>query len=127
VEFWRTTGPFRTHINLSADLQGQCGLHFASAHILHAVGPTCARSSSHSFYFRLWFDGGSDSEGDAATVREVTIYSDVGRPSIAPERLLRSLPLQIFYSVRSERMLMEQLQYNLLFRCFVGMEMMSAT
>jgi transposase len=50
-------------------------------------------------------------------------YSDVGRPSIAPERLLRSLLLQIFYSVRSERMLMEQLQYNLLFRWFVGMEM----
>src|SRR2546429_7376930 len=51
------------------------------------------------------------------------LYSDVGRPSIAPERLLRSLLLQIFYSVRSERMLMEQLQYNLLFRWFVEMEM----
>src|SRR5713226_7331744 len=51
------------------------------------------------------------------------LYSDVGRPSIAPERLLRSLLLQIFYSVHSERMLIEQLQYNLLFRWFVGMEM----
>src|SRR5499427_8446542 len=51
------------------------------------------------------------------------LYSDVGRPSIAPERLLRALLLQIFYSVRSERMLIEQLQYNLLFRWFVGMEM----
>jgi transposase len=51
------------------------------------------------------------------------LYSDVGRPSIAPERLLRALLLQIFYSVRSERLLMEQLQYNLLFRWFVGMEM----
>src|ERR1700682_2649985 len=51
------------------------------------------------------------------------LYSDVGRPSIAPERLLRSLLLQIFYTVRSERMLIEQLQYNLLFRWFVGMEM----
>ena len=50
------------------------------------------------------------------------LYSDVGRPSIAPERLLRVLLLQIFYSVRSERLLMEQLQYNLLFRWFVGME-----
>src|SRR6266851_3141352 len=50
-------------------------------------------------------------------------YADVGRPSIAPERLLRVLLLQIFYSVRSERLLMEQLQYNLLFRWFVGMEM----
>src|SRR3979490_785488 len=51
------------------------------------------------------------------------LYSDVGRPSIAPERLLRSLLLQILYSVRNERMLIEQLQYNLLFRWFVGMEM----
>src|SRR5260370_1254757 len=51
------------------------------------------------------------------------LYSDVGRPSIAPERLLRSLLLQGFYSVRSERMLIEQLQYNMLFRWFVGMEM----
>jgi transposase len=50
------------------------------------------------------------------------LYSSVGRPSIAPDRLLRSLLLQIFYSVRSERMLIEQLQYNLLFRWFVGME-----
>jgi len=50
-------------------------------------------------------------------------YADVGRPSIAPERLLRALLLQIFYSVRSERLLMEQLDYNLLFRWFVGLEM----
>ena len=51
------------------------------------------------------------------------LYSEVGRPSIAPERLLRALLLQIFYSVRSERLLMEQLDYNLLFRWFVGMKM----
>ena len=51
------------------------------------------------------------------------LYSEVGRPSIAPERLLRALLLQIFYSVRSERLLVEQLQYNLLFRWFVGMDM----
>lgn len=51
------------------------------------------------------------------------LYSERGRPSIAPERLLRALLLQIFYSVRSERLLMEQLDYNLLFRWFVGMEM----
>src|SRR5580693_57213 len=50
-------------------------------------------------------------------------YAKVGRPSIAPERLLRALLLQIFYSVRSERLLMEQLDYNLLFRWFVGMNM----
>ena len=44
----------------------------------------------------------------------------VGRPSIPPERLLRAQLLQIFYSIRSERLLMEQLDYNLLFRWFVG-------
>ena len=51
------------------------------------------------------------------------LYSDVGRPSIAPEWLLRALLLQIFYSIRSERLLVEQLDYNLLFRWFVGMSM----
>jgi len=51
------------------------------------------------------------------------LYAKTGRPSIPPERLLRALLLQIFYSVRSERMLMEQLNYNLLFRWFVGLEM----
>jgi transposase len=51
------------------------------------------------------------------------LYSRVGRPSIAPERLLRALLLQVLYSVRSERMLMEQLQYNMLFRWFVGLNM----
>jgi transposase len=49
------------------------------------------------------------------------MYSAFGRPSIAPEKLLRALLLQIFYSVRSERLLMEQLNYNLLFRWFVGL------
>ncbi len=51
------------------------------------------------------------------------LYSSVGRPSIPPERLLRAQLLQIFYSIRSERLLMEQLDYNILFRWFVGMEM----
>jgi transposase len=50
------------------------------------------------------------------------LYSEVGRPSIPPERLLRALLLQVFYSIRSERLLMEQLDYNLLFRWFVGLE-----
>jgi transposase len=49
------------------------------------------------------------------------MYVDWGRPSIAPEKLLRALLLQILYTVRSERMLMEQLEYNLLFRWFVGL------
>jgi transposase len=51
------------------------------------------------------------------------LYSDVGRPSIAPERLLRAWLLQVFYSIRSERLLMEELDYNLLFRWFVGLSM----
>jgi len=50
-------------------------------------------------------------------------YSEHGRPSIPPERLLRAQLLQLFYSIRSERLLMEQLDYNILFRWFVGLEM----
>ncbi len=51
------------------------------------------------------------------------LYSVSGRPSIAPEYVLRALLLQVFYSVRSERQLVEQLDYNLLFRWFVGLGM----
>jgi transposase len=51
------------------------------------------------------------------------LYSTHGRPSIAPEKLLRALLLQVLFTVRSERMLMEQLEYNLLFRWFVGLNM----
>lgn len=50
------------------------------------------------------------------------VYSATGRPSIAPERLLRALLLQVLYSIRSERLLVEQLDYNLLFRWFVGLK-----
>jgi transposase len=49
------------------------------------------------------------------------LYTDFGRPSIPPERLIRASLLQILFSVRSERQLMEQMQYNLLFRWFVGL------
>lgn len=51
------------------------------------------------------------------------MYSKVGRPSIPPEKLLRALLLQAFYSIRSERQLMEQMDYNLLFRWFAGLSM----
>lgn len=51
------------------------------------------------------------------------LYSNTGRPSIAPERLLRATLLMVLYSIRSERQLMEQLNYNLLYRWFVGLEM----
>jgi transposase len=49
------------------------------------------------------------------------LYSKTGRPSIPPEQLLRALLLQVFFSIRSERQLVEQLDYNLLFRWFVGL------
>src|SRR5260370_36906402 len=52
-----------------------------------------------------------------------SLYSRFGRPSIAPEKLLRALLVQVLYTVRSERMLMEQLDYNLLFRWFVRLSM----
>lgn len=51
------------------------------------------------------------------------MYAMAGRPSIPPEKLLRALLLQIFYSIRSERLLCEQLDYNLLFRWFIGLSM----
>ena len=51
------------------------------------------------------------------------LYSAVGRPSIPPEKLLRALLLQVLYTLRSERLLMEALDYNLLFRWFVGLNM----
>src|SRR6516162_4660662 len=50
-----------------------------------------------------------------------SMYAKVGRPSIAPEKLLRAQLLQMLYSIRSERLLMEEMDYNLLFRWFVGL------
>src|SRR5260370_33879120 len=49
------------------------------------------------------------------------MYAKVGRPSIPPEQLLRALLLQMLYSVRSERLLMEEIDYNILFRLLVGL------
>ena len=51
------------------------------------------------------------------------LYAHTGRPSIAPEKLLRALLRHVLYSLRSERLLMEELQYNLLFRWFVGLDL----
>src|SRR5256884_5570241 len=58
---------------------------------------------------------------DQPSPRFNKLYARAGRPSIAPEKLLRALLLQLLYSVRSDRLLMEQLDYNLLFRWFVGL------
>ena len=55
--------------------------------------------------------------------RFANLYATTGRPSIPPEQLLRALLLQVLYTVRSERLLMEELNYNLLFRWFVGLNM----
>ena len=55
--------------------------------------------------------------------RFALLYAQTGRPSVPPEHLLRALLLQVLYSIRSERMLIEQLEYNLLFRWFVGVAM----
>ena len=60
---------------------------------------------------------------DRMSERFDSMYSRIGRRSVAPEKLLRAQVLQSLYSVRSERMLMEQLDYNLLFRWFVGLNM----
>jgi transposase len=57
----------------------------------------------------------------ALSVRFEALYSHTGRPSIAPEYLLRAMLLQAFFTVRSERQLMQQIDYNLLFRWFVGL------
>ena len=61
-------------------------------------------------------------EAPSALEREFAgLYSPIGRPSIPPNKLLRATLLQAFYSIRSERLLMERLEYDLLFRWFVGM------
>jgi len=65
----------------------------------------------------------SDEVLASMTKRFDRLYSETGRPSIPPERLLRALLLQVLYSIRSELLLMEQLDYNLLFRWFVGLDM----
>jgi transposase len=52
-----------------------------------------------------------------------SLYSHIGRPSIAPEHLLKASLLQAFFSIRSERQLVEQIDYNILFRWFVGLAM----
>ena len=51
------------------------------------------------------------------------MYSDIGRPSIPPEQLLRALLLQALYTIRSERLLMEEIDYSVLFRWFIGLSM----
>jgi len=65
--------------------------------------------------------GVADDALSALNDQFAALYSENGRPSIPPEQLLRALLLQAFYSIRSERQLMEQLNYNLLFRWFVGL------
>jgi transposase len=65
--------------------------------------------------------GLTDTALDALSADFTALYSGTGRPSIPPEKLLRAMLLQAFYSIRSERLLMERLEYDLLFRWFVGL------
>ena len=67
-------------------------------------------------------DGGRGVGGSCRRA-SARLYAKRGRPSIAPEKLLRALLLQVLYTIRSERQLMEQLDYNLLYRWFVGLNM----
>lgn len=60
---------------------------------------------------------------EALSAEFEALYARVGRPSVPPEKLIRALLLQAFFSIRSERQLMQQLDYNLLFRWFVGLSM----
>ena len=63
----------------------------------------------------------TDAALEALSAEFATLYSSTGRPSIPPEKLLRAMLLQAFYSIRSERLLMERLEYDLLFKWFVGL------
>src|SRR5207245_3343152 len=65
----------------------------------------------------------TDAIFDRLSRRFDRLYSDIGRPSIPPEKLLRALLLQMLYTIRSERLLMEELDYSVLFRWFVGLGM----
>ena len=60
---------------------------------------------------------------ESMSLRFASLYSDTGRPSIPPDYLLRAMLLQVLCSIRSERLLIEQLDYNLLFQWFVGLSM----
>src|SRR5215212_8476440 len=63
----------------------------------------------------------ADGALEALTVGFGELYSNTGRPSIPPEMLLRAMLLQAFYTIRSERQLMERMEFDLLFRWFVGL------
>jgi hypothetical protein len=63
----------------------------------------------------------ADGALEALTVGFGELYSSTGRPSIPPEMLLRAMLLQAFYTIRSERQLMERMEFDLLFRWFVGL------
>jgi transposase len=63
----------------------------------------------------------ADAALDRLSADFAALYAPTGRPSIAPEKLLRALLLQVFFTVRSERQLMQQITYNMLFRWFIGL------
>ena len=92
-----------------------------SGHLFSYVSPEQRVPADHP----LRRDSTDDRRGAARAAPGVrcAVFATTGRPSVPPEQLLRALLLQVLYSIRSERMLIEQLEYNLLFRWFVGLAM----
>jgi transposase len=96
------------------------GADSQQAHLFSYVAPERRVPSDHPLRpIRAMVDAALEQ----LSPRFEALYAQTGRPSVPPEKLLRALLLQVFYSVRSERLLMEQLDYNLLFRWFVGLNM----
>ena len=96
------------------------GTDTQQAHLFSYVSPERRVPADHPLRpIRLMVDAALE----RLSPRLAALYSHTGRPSVPPEKLLRALLLQVFYSVRSEALLMEQLDYNLLFRWFVGLDM----
>jgi transposase len=96
------------------------GTDSQQAHLFSYVAPEHRVPADHPLRpIRLMVDAALE----RLSPRFEALYSHTGRPSVPPEKLLRALLLQVFYSVRSEALLMEQLDYNLLFRWFVGLHM----
>ena len=90
--------------------------------------PTCSATCRRNSACRPTIRSGAvraltDEALQTMSRRFASLYATTGRPSIPPEQLLRALLLQVLYTVRSERLLMEELNYNLLFRWFVGLNM----
>ena len=111
-------------------IQDDCGVLVALISVAGILGGTCLgallnrKTATYTALMMAKVEGQRHLDRRLwDTRKERFLYSKTGRPSIAPEKLLRALLLQAFCTIRSERQLMEQLDYNLLFRWFVGLSM----